>query len=113
MSTLPFPNRISSSSTDDYSQTVIIADYGDNYEQRAAVGIESFKRQFNVAWNGLNKTDRDVLIAFWYSHGLVLSFDWTPPFESTPLKWVFSESIQETNDGCIYNIAATLRQVRA
>ena len=111
MANFPFPNKISVSSSNDINQNVIIANYGDGVEQRAANGLNSIRRTWNVQINSLNKTDRDTMVAFYKAHGRVLSFNWTPPGETTSLKWVFDDAINETNNGCLYNFSMRLRQV--
>lgn len=111
MANFPFPNKISSASVNQRDQKVIIANYGNGYEQRAAMGLNSIWRVWDIAMNGLTETQRDTLISFYNSHGKVLSFDWTPPGESVSQKWVFESPISETNNGCLYSFAFTLRQV--
>ena len=111
MANFPFPNRISVASSNDINQNVIIANYGDGVEQRAANGLNSIRRTWNVQINSLNKTDRDTMVAFYNAHGRVISFTWTPPGEATQLKWVFDEGFTESNNGCLYNFSMRIRQV--
>lgn len=110
MATLPLQTRISQSSTRTTDQTVIISDYGDGYQQRAVVGINSMFETWDLQWNGLFQTDRDTLNAFWRTRGLLRNFSFSPP-GGTAGQYVFTTPLKEESNGWYYNLSVTVKQV--
>lgn len=113
MLAFPFPTRINQDSTNQYNQMVNISTYGDGTEQRVAMGLNSFVNTWSINLTNLNTTDRLTFVNFYKSVGLVKTFTWTQPNDSTPTLWVFSVGPQETNNGVVYSFSMTLRQVFA
>lgn len=110
MASLPLSNKISQASSANKDQRFIISQYGDGYEQRAAIGINSMFMTWDIQWNMLSLEERNTLMSFFNAHGRVKSFDWTPPNEPAG-KYIFNTSISEGNVGIRYNINVQLRQV--
>lgn len=110
MATFPFENRISQASTAELDQKIVVAEYGDGYQQRAAIGINSIFQKWSVQVNYLTLTDRNTMVSFYNAHGRVISFDWTPP-NGTAGKFVFADPLTETSTGNLYNFSMTLLQV--
>lgn len=110
MASLPLTNKISQASSASKDQKIIVSEYGDGFEQRAAIGINSMFMTWDLQWNMLSLDDRNTLVAFYNAHGRVQSFDWTPPNELAG-KYVFNTALNETNRGVRYNFSVQLRQV--
>lgn len=110
MATFPFPNKISQASTSTLDQKALVTQYGDGYQQRAAVGINNQFYRWDVQVNYLSATDRATMVAFWQAHGRVVSFDWTPP-NGTAGKYVFVEPLVETSQGNLYSFSMVMQQV--
>lgn len=110
MASFPFPDKISQASSSSKDQKVIISAYGDGYEQRAALGINSMTMTWQLYLPMMTLTDRNTFRAFFDAHGRVIAFDWTPPNESAG-KYVFNGPLQETNTGIRYSFSFELRQV--
>lgn len=110
METLVLTDKISQASTASKDQKFLVSEYGDGYEQRVAIGVNSMFMTWNIQWNMLSLADRNTLIAFWNRHGRVNSFQWTPPNETLGT-YVFSSALNEGNVGVRYNISIQLKQV--
>ena len=110
MASFPLPNKISQASTSSKDQKIIVSSYGDGYEQRAALGINSMFQTWSIQLSMLDLTDRNTFRSFFDAHGRVVAFDWTPPNEAAG-KYVFNGPIQEANTGVRYSFSFELRQV--
>jgi len=110
MANFPFPNKISQESKRTANQKVVVSNYGDGFQQRAAVGLNSRYDSWAIQLTALSLEDRNTLSAFYESHGMVVAFDWTPP-NGTATKWVFASPLEETNVGTYYTFTFTLNQV--
>lgn len=110
MASLPLTNLISQASSSALDQKVVIASYGDGYEQRAALGLNSKSYKWEITLSYLSLTDRNTMNAFYMTHGRVISFDWTPP-NGTAGKYRFDSALSETSIALYYNYTFTLVQV--
>lgn len=110
MAALPLGNKISQESTRELNQKVIVSNYGDGYQQRAALGLHSRFDTWSLVWNALDATERATFMSFFETHGLVISWDWTPP-NGVAGKYVFTSAPQERSNGHIYGVAVTAMQV--
>lgn len=110
MSAFPFPDKIAQESKNTMDQRHIVSNYGDGYQQRAAVGLNSRFDKWDIAINNLTLAERNTMVSFFNTVGLVQSFDWTPP-NGTAGKWVFASGLEETNTALYYNFTFTLMQV--
>lgn len=110
MASFPFPNKISQASTSTLDQKAFVSQYGDGYQQRAAVGINNQFYRWDVQINYLSLADRAIMVSFWQAHGRVVSFDWTPP-NGTAGKYVFVEPLVETSQGNVYSFSMVMQQV--
>lgn len=61
---------------------VITAKFGDGYEQRAADGINTNLRKWQVQFKNRDDTETAAILAFFEAENGVTSFDWTPPVGS-------------------------------
>lgn len=110
MASLPLTNLISQVSSSALDQKVVVAMYGDGYEQRAAIGLNSMSYKWEISMTYLNLTDRNTMNAFYMAHGRVVSFDWTPP-NGTAGKYRFDSALNETNVSLYYNYTFSVVQV--
>lgn len=102
---------VSQSSTNETDQHIIVSRYGDGYEQRAAMGVNSMATRWTISTNYMNKDTRDTFKAWYNSVGRVKSFTWTPPQEDTPMKFVFDTGLNEGSNANYFTFSFTLRQV--
>jgi phage-related protein len=60
--------------------------FGDNYSQAVQKGIQRNRQVWSVGWSQIKKADFLTLRNFFRDLGTAY-FEWTPPSETTPLKW--------------------------
>jgi phage-related protein len=110
MASFPFPDKISQDSKRKLDQRHMSVSYGDGYQQRAAIGLHSIYNMWDIQLHNLTLAERNTMDAFFMAHGMVQSFDWTPP-NGTAGKWVFSSPLEETNTALVYHFNFSLLQV--
>jgi len=85
--------------------------FGDGFEQRVSFGLNQNPKEWSLTFN-VSETDADTIETFLDARASDGdSFDWSPPDETTPYKWVcyqWSKSIPYLNRA---TIQATFRQV--
>lgn len=69
-----------------YNVNVLKANFGGGYTQRSADGINTIQRDISVEFIG-SDTDIDTYVAFFEARNGHEAFEWTPPDESSELKW--------------------------
>ncbi len=90
-----------------------IVQFGDGYEQRLMVGMAGNQNPatWNLRWE-VSESDADSIETFLSARATdSASFDWTPPDETTPYKWVcpqWQKSVPYLNRA---TVTATFRQV--
>ena len=104
-------NKISQASTRQLQQRVIVAEYGDGYSQAAGVGINSRYDEWTVTLEYLNTTQRTEFLNWYATVGLVQTWTWTPPGQTTPLKFRITEAPTESNVANYFTYTFTARQV--
>jgi len=62
----------------DSQPRVLVAEYGDGYEQRAAAGINNIPEVWNLTWKNRTAANSNKIIRFLEQQGGVSSFDWYP-----------------------------------
>lgn len=72
--------------------------FGDGYEHRVAIGLNSTPRQWQVSFSRPNAT-ADAIEAFFVARGAVQSFDWVPPHGGAG-KWVCRERPAHSPGAC-------------
>jgi phage-related protein len=76
---------------------VLVAQYGDGYQQRVADGINHMLRQWQLTFS--SRQERiDEIRAFLDARAGVESFDWTPP-RGDAGKWIAQEWQGQVNNG--------------
>lgn len=95
MATLPsIPPSYTTAGQTDFR--VLIAPFGDGYNQRAADGLNSVKRTWSVVWTARPDADIDSLYNFLIALVGYEKFQWTAPDESSPRDWICKESLNKT-----------------
>ena len=64
---------------------VLMAEFGDGYQQRAVDGINATRQIWSLTFSR-NDEDADDIVAFLATAGGSTSFDWTPPKASNSIK---------------------------
>lgn len=98
--------------------TVLMARFGDGYEQRAADGLNSIKETYSVSFNNRTKEFVDDVVAFLDSTASVTNFGFTVPDSNNTTRTgekdvvvvcdSYSTSYAYDN---FYTLTATLRRV--
>lgn len=105
----PFPaSRASQSTMGQFDQNFLVAKYGDGYEQRMAIGMNSKHDKWEVQVNNLSFEQYETMMAFWNAHGRVIAFEWVPPNGTVANKYVFDSPLSLTNTGDRYSFSMTL-----
>jgi phage-related protein len=90
---------------------VSVSRFGDGYEQRVRMGLQTDPKTWSLQFNNRDDTERDQIRAFLEARAGAESFDWTTPWGQTGRKWV-CEKWEITPSNCNNNqIRATFRQV--
>lgn len=96
-----------------HKSNVVVSEYGDGYQQRQEVGMNSLKQIWPLTFEKRTTTEADAIEAFLLARKGVDSFDWTPPGGSGALKYkcdlnTFSRIPYSAG---FWNISATFEQV--
>jgi phage-related protein len=65
---------------------VLIAAFGDGYEQRIADGLNTIRRSWELEWSPISVENADAIENFLIARNGVEAFYWTPPHATTPVK---------------------------
>jgi len=57
---------------------VLVAAYGDGYEQRVAAGINNTQEVWNLTWKNRTAAEANKIVKFLETQGGVTAFDWYP-----------------------------------
>lgn len=111
MAALPLINFINQSAVKSVSFTTITAQFGDGYMQRAVDGINDKKEKWNIPWDNLNQTNRDVLWTFIDQVKSSNIIEWTAPGDLTEKKWIIDPEgtiDEQAKAGALYSVSLTL-----
>ncbi len=90
--------------------SVLSGKFGDGYEQRAADGINSIRREVALVFKNRTAAEIAAIDAFLTARNGVESFSWTPP-NGAAGKWV-CDSWETPQDTPVYlSLSATFREV--
>lgn len=64
------------------------AQFGDGYSQRVVNGLNNVRETWNVIFDNLTIADATTIETFIRDQEGVTSFDWTPPGEASPRKFI-------------------------
>lgn len=94
---------------------VLVARFGDGYEQRLADGINSINETFRVTFNNRTKEEIDDITAYLGSLNGTTAFTYTIPDSNnsgeTDIKVVCDTFTQNYSYGDFYSASATFRRV--
>lgn len=62
--------------------------FGDGYSQRSAAGINNNPQRWSITIAGAGEAEGDEIIAFFRTHAGWQAFDWTPPRETAPGRYL-------------------------
>jgi len=83
-------------STQSVEPRVLLAKFGDGYEQRTNDGINHMPEVWSVSFSG-NTTEIGSIVAFLKAHGGSVKFDWVTPFSDLLVfvckKWSISRQV--------------------
>lgn len=91
--------------------TVTPIKFGDGYEQRAANGINTNPKTWNLNFRNRDVSDIDDIEEFLDARGAVESFEWTPPRASDPIMVVCREWNRTIDHAGTDSLTATFEQV--
>lgn len=94
------------------NQNFLTVNFGDNFEQRAAIGIDPFRMRWALSIGPIDETKLQTFLSFWNDHGFADSWQWRPPEDTRLLDWVFNSEPTITNNAEFYIIDVEVRQVR-
>ena len=102
------PSRTSSQAR---TPRVLLAQYGDGYEQRLQDGLNTRGLTVTAIWGALTHADADTIVAFFEARAGVEPFTYTMPPSSTNRRWVCSEWTRTEIDDLASSITAAWREV--
>jgi len=90
---------------------ILLAQYGDGYEQRVADGFQARRLEATVLWNGLSVADGQTIDGFFNARGGAEPFLYQLPADTITRRWVCSEWTKVEESDLITRISATWREV--
>lgn len=104
-------NKIQQESMETLDQRHFLVNYGDGYEQRASIGVNSFFNGWTLVIFPLSKAELSTFKTFWLNHGFVESWEWQAPEDSEVKTWVFNSQPQIENNAEVYRVTVDIREV--
>ncbi|MDE8343586.1 MAG: phage tail protein [Acidocella sp.] len=71
-----------------YQPNVVVAKFGDGYEQRVQFGINANPQKWSLNFRRRLDAEANAIDAFLQAAGALASFFWTPPGQTVPLKFL-------------------------
>ena len=90
---------------------VLLAQFGDGYNQRAADGINNVLHKGNVTWENLTRDEAATLISFLRERAGWKPITWTMPGDNEARKWVATRWTRTYVDANLDTVAATFSEV--
>ncbi len=90
--------------------SVSVNKFGDGYEQRVAIGINTIKRKWDVSFANRPTSTADAIEAFFEARASVQSFNWQPPHGAVG-KWVCREWSAQKTGPYTRSVTATFDEV--
>ena len=88
-----------------------VAQFGDGYQQRQAFGINNNPVQWNVSFNMRENSEADDIESFLDARAGVETFDWIPPYESVPKRFICNSWTRTPERATRSSITATFVEV--
>lgn len=114
MTALPLTNLIVQSAAKSVNFNTLIAQFGDGYMQRAGDGINKQQEAWNITYDNMNQTERDVIWVFINIVEQTEVIEWTAPGDLVEKKWVIdpeTEINEQAKSGAIYTVSFKLKRV--
>ncbi len=108
MFTTPVPSQ-SSSVTSKFR--TVTAKFGDGYRQDAPDGINDRTDVWDLRFEHLQATQRDIVKNFFDTVKTSTSFTWQAPGDSVVKTWKATSGLSRTNMGITTTLAITIEQV--
>lgn len=108
---MPLPDRISQSSSSSQEYRVILAQFGNGYEQRQKDGINNSIQQWSVTWENINTSESNEIITAFDTAAGIEPFLWQPPNANQVRKYKVERYDQSVLSGSLSTVSATLKQV--
>lgn len=89
---------------------VLEAEFGDGYAQAAGAGMNYIRKVLELEWSVLTASQAAAISSFFEAQAGVTPFFYTPPGESSALKFTCREWSETYNQAGFVSIRATLRQ---
>jgi len=106
------PKAPSDSTTTTTEPRILVASYGDGFEQRVADGRNAQPILADVVWSGLvSATDAATIAAFFADRGGAEPFEYALPPDATVRRWVCETWTQTAIDRYASSISAQFREV--
>jgi len=93
------------------SARVMVAEFGDGYNQRVADGLNSIRAVYSNIWRGIPTTDGQVIIDFLEARLGAESFTWTDPTTQATIDVVSVEWTRSPVSEQYETITAEFKQV--
>lgn len=91
--------------------TITPVKFGDGYEQRAAAGLNTNPKSWNLTFSKRDISEADSIEAFLDALGGIDSFDWAPPRASATIKVVCREWSRTADNAAMDTVTAKFEQV--
>lgn len=91
--------------------TISPVKFGDGYEQRAAVGLNTNPKTWNLAFSKRDISEIDAIDSFLDARGAVERFSWTPPRASDPVVVVCRQWSRTYENAAMDSLTATFDEV--
>jgi len=105
------PKAPSESTATTRAPAVLLAQYGDGYEQRMANGINPRRLEATVVWSALTAADALIISNVFEGLGGVLPFTYALPPDATVRRWLCESWTQTAIDRYAATITAEWREV--
>jgi phage-related protein len=90
---------------------ILIAQFGDGYEQRTGDGINTMRQIVNLRWDKIRVAVSDVIIAFFEARAGVEAFYYTLPGSGSQKKYKCSAWNRTRHEANLDSISARFTQV--
>ena len=109
---LPLTTKISQSSAGATKFRLNISQFGDGYSQRTPDGINYQTKSWTINYENITTAELTTIRTFINKVGDGEYFTWTPPDESTSLKWILTGDVKLiAHSGNVWSVSLQIQQV--
>lgn len=87
------------------------AKFGNNYSQRARVGLNGTRQKWRIQWERITEAEAESLRDFFEDLEGVFHFTWTPIGQSNELRWLERGYSMSHNDFNQWSFSVNIEQV--